>query len=111
MADSVKGTNGSQFFITTVKTPHLDGKHVVFGEVINGKSVVREIENGKTSGGDKPELEVQIADCGELKGEDYEKATEKAVDPTGDQYEDFPEDQSEDLTATLIAKIATDLKD
>jgi peptidyl-prolyl isomerase D len=48
------GTNGSQFFVTTVPTPHLDKKHVVFGEVINGKSIVREIENLKVQSGDKP---------------------------------------------------------
>lgn len=48
------GTNGSQFFVTTVPTPHLDKKHVVFGEVINGKSIVRTIENLKVQSGDKP---------------------------------------------------------
>jgi peptidyl-prolyl isomerase D len=84
----------------------------VFGEVINGKSLVREIENGKTQSGDKPEKEVQITGCGELKGADYDKAKDKEVDLTGDKYEDFPEDQGNgELSGLEILTIATDLKD
>ncbi|KAJ6133095.1 Peptidyl-prolyl cis-trans isomerase D [Penicillium samsonianum] len=110
MANSGPGTNGSQFFVTTVPTPHLDGKHVVFGEVINGKSVIRKIENMKTQS-DKPFQDVTIVDCGQLSGEDYENATKRQQDATGDPYEDFTEDhQGEPLTAPLCFKIASDLK-
>lgn len=110
MANSGPGTNGSQFFVTTVATPHLDNKHVVFGEVINGKSIVRKIENMATAS-DKPKTDVTVVNCGELKGEDYENAHKRVQDATGDPYEDFPEDhQGEELTAPLAFKIASDLK-
>lgn len=63
MANAGPNTNSSQFFITTTDTPHLDGKHVVFGKVIEGTDIIREIENSPTTD-DKPNADVVIADCG-----------------------------------------------
>eukprot|EP00933_Yihiella_yeosuensis_P044489 TRINITY_DN3967_c4_g1_i1.p1 TRINITY_DN3967_c4_g1~~TRINITY_DN3967_c4_g1_i1.p1 ORF type:complete len:187 (-),score=41.51 TRINITY_DN3967_c4_g1_i1:295-855(-) len=67
MANAGPNTNGSQFFLCTVATPHLNGKHVVFGKVVEGLDVVKLIEKEGSQSG-KTRRPVEIADCGEVGG-------------------------------------------
>ena len=73
MSNSGRDSNGSQFYITTVKTQWLDNKNVIFGMLLEGKDVVKQIEKQGTYGG-KPSSSIKIIDCGEdpLKDEDKE---------------------------------------
>ena len=66
MANYGPNTNGSQFFITFAKTPWLDGRHTVFGKVLEGMDILSKVEALKTNRRDTPLLEVKITDAGSL---------------------------------------------
>ena len=64
MANRGPNTNGSQFFITTAPTPHLDGLHVVFGEVVEGFDIIYKLNNADTDDNDAPLERIIIQDSG-----------------------------------------------
>ena len=64
MANAGPNTNGSQFFLCVRSTPHLDGKHCVFGQVVDGYSLVKAIETVGSSPRGTTTLPVKVVDCG-----------------------------------------------
>jgi peptidyl-prolyl isomerase H (cyclophilin H) len=66
MANAGVNSNGCQFFITAAPCPFLDGRHCVFGKVIDGMLTVRKIENVSTGPKNRPNVAVVITECGEM---------------------------------------------
>jgi len=101
---SLRVSDDSQFFITTVPARHLDGKHVVFGKVLKGKSLVRQIEEMATDTRDRPLTPITISDCGVLAPE--ESGEEDTRDPD-DPHEDYPDVLEGEKTPEKLLEIAT----
>ena len=104
MADSGPNTNGSQFFITEVATPWLDGRHTVFGEVVNGKDVIDSIANVEKGPQDKPKTDVVLEKVSVFtKGDEYKNYDAAAIFNEG-------KGKIQENNKAAVAKIEADKK-
>jgi len=104
MANSGPNTNGSQFFITEIATPWLDGKHTVFGEVVNGEEVIDAIANVEKGPQDKPKTNIVLEKVSVFsKGDEYKGYDAAKI---------FAEGKSkiQENNKAIIAKIEADKK-
>src|SRR5690606_17423904 len=104
MANSGPNTNGSQFFITEIATPWLDGKHTVFGEVVNGEEVIDAIANVEKGPQDKPKTTIVLEKVSVFsKGDEYKGYDAAKI---------FAEGKSkiQENNKAIIAKIEADKK-
>ena len=104
MANSGPNTNGSQFFITEVATPWLDGRHTVFGEVVNGKDVIDSIANVEKGPQDKPKTDIVLEKVSVFaKGDEYKNYDAAAIFNEG-------KGKIQENNKAAIAKIEADKK-
>lgn len=104
MANSGPNTNGSQFFITEVATPWLDGRHTIFGEVVNGKEVIDSIANVEKGPQDKPKTDIVLEKVSVFtKGDEYKNYDAAAIFNEG-------KGKIQENNKAAVAKIEADKK-
>jgi cyclophilin family peptidyl-prolyl cis-trans isomerase len=91
MANAGPNTNGSQFFLTSVATPWLDNRHVVFGMLLEGDALLKQIENLKTDRNDGPTVSVVISNCGQIDENGKEVVYDEGAEP-----KEVPEKEEEE---------------
>lgn len=101
-ANAGKNTNGSQFFITFRDTPHLDGKHVVFGRLVNGMDVLKVLEKVATDKNDRPKSSVVITDCGVVLKESVLYTSERVAQ---DQEQKEDHDKGQELGQEVAEEV------